>query len=232
MSVPRVQPPDANNEPSYLLTPIRTRALHYPSAKPLLIEAEIIHMEYFHLICAKEFALFFDLPLWEPLILRHTQYEAFLHHAALAIGALSRSQYHPPATNSTSMASQPSTATSFAIHHYGTAMHTLHNRLRGDYSVQNLQLAALASVVFSQIEFLLGIDSQLEVHLRAGYAVLCELGRCDGIRVVSTRHFDADARSTGGDILADTSRYNLLSNAILQLTAQVESFRRFRAARL
>jgi hypothetical protein len=189
-------------------------------------------MEYFHLICAKDFALFFDLPLWEPLILRHTQHEAFLHHAALAIGALSRSRYHPPATNTTSMASQPSTATSFAIHHYGTAMHTLHSRLRGNDSVQKLQLAALASVVFSQIEFLLGIDSQLEVHLRAGHAVLGELGRCDGIRVVSTLDFDPDAASTGGDILGATSRYSLLSNAILQLTAQVESFRRIGTARL
>ncbi|KAL3497184.1 hypothetical protein BJX62DRAFT_231795 [Aspergillus germanicus] len=86
MASPRNPPGDTtSNETSspVLLTP--TRALHYRSVRPLITEAELIHMEYFHLICAKEFALFFDLPLWEALILQHTHREAFLHHAALAI---------------------------------------------------------------------------------------------------------------------------------------------------
>ncbi|KAL3453025.1 hypothetical protein BJX65DRAFT_265350 [Aspergillus insuetus] len=225
MAAPQGEPD--NEAPHPMSTLLRN--IHYPSARPLLTETEVSHMEYFHLICAKEFAVFFDLPVWEPLILQHTVHELVLHHAALAIGALSRSRYHPPATDTTSMASQPSTAMSFATRYYGLAMQALHNRLYEDHSVQNLELAALASVVFSQIEFLLGIDSQLVVHLRAGYAVLGELGRCDGINVMTT-HGDGSCR--GGDLFAASSRHNLLSNAVSQLTAQVESFRRFGTARL
>jgi hypothetical protein len=108
----------------------------------------------------------------------------------------------------------------------------LHSRLQGDQSIQGLELAALASVVFSQIEFLLGMDSQLEVHLRAGCAVLEELGRCDASSIVSTR--PRISGFCGGGLLRHRSSYpdTLLSHAILQLSAQVDSFKRARRARL
>ncbi|CEL04582.1 hypothetical protein ASPCAL05710 [Aspergillus calidoustus] len=229
MASSRDQHPDASSHiASHTHLSISIRTLRCPPARPLT-ETELLHMEYFHLICAKEFALFFDLPVWEDLILQQTHRETFLHHAALAIGALSRSRYHHLVTSTTW---QLPNAIPFSIRQYGLAIQTLHSRLQGDQSFQGLELAALASVVFSQIEFLLGMDSQLKVHLRAGCAVLEELGRCDASSIGSTR--PRIPGFCGGGPLRHRSSYpdTLLSNAILQLSAQVDSFKRARRARL
>ncbi|PYH92494.1 hypothetical protein BO71DRAFT_485375 [Aspergillus ellipticus CBS 707.79] len=179
------------------------RILRYPPARPLL-DHERGHMEYFQIICAPEFSLFFDLPVWENLVLRATLTEPALHHAALAIGSLSSSRYH-------STAGAASSATSFAIRQYALAIQALHRRL--DRSPQSVELPVLASVVFGLIEFLLGLDSQLEVHFRAGCAMLENLS----MRQAEGSH------GTGG--------YDLLANAVSQLTAQVDSFVAFRVAR-
>ncbi|KAL2870709.1 Zn(II)2Cys6 transcription factor domain-containing protein [Aspergillus lucknowensis] len=214
---------------------ISSLTLHDQPAQLLLTEVELIHMEYFHRICAKEFALFFDLPAWENLILQQTRQEVFLHHAGLAIGALSRSRYHPSTTTAgpTSSSLGPQSPTLFSIRQYGLAMQELHSRLHGGLSGQRLELAALASVVFSQIEFLLGIDSQLEVHLRAGGAVLRALQRREGCGMpsMSVSGNQGSNRSEGED-LAPCNSYNILANAIGQLSAQVDSLKRFRRARL
>jgi hypothetical protein len=84
------------------ITPLSSARLHL-SATPLL-DSERRHMEYFRSICARDVALFFELPIWETIMLQGVQAEPTLHHAALAIGALSRSRYHPDGGRNITMA--------------------------------------------------------------------------------------------------------------------------------
>ncbi|KAK9239516.1 hypothetical protein V1525DRAFT_398303 [Lipomyces kononenkoae] len=163
--------------PRYAMTP-PIRSLRYPSAMPLL-DGEHEHMEYFQVVCAREFSLFFELPAWENSILQGTLAEPALHHAALAIGALTSRHYHPDIW-------QTQQAIVFSIRHYSMAIQDLHCRL--DESSQSLEVAVLASVVFSYIEFLLGLDSRVEMHIQAGCAMLENLyTRPDRTLAVSTQ---------------------------------------------
>ncbi|KAH8598528.1 hypothetical protein B0O99DRAFT_44234 [Bisporella sp. PMI_857] len=111
------------------------RSLRYPSARPLL-DSEHKHMEYFQVVCAGEFSLFFELPAWENIILQGALAEPALHHAALAIGALASGRYHPNIW-------QTPPAIVFSIRHYSMAIQDLYRRLDG--SSQSLELAFLAS---------------------------------------------------------------------------------------
>ena len=182
-----------------------TRSLRYPSARPLL-DGEHKHMEYFQVVCAGEFSLFFELPAWENILLQGTLAEPALHHAALAIGALTSSRYHPDKW-------QTPRAIAFSIRQYSMAIQDLHCRL--DESSQSLEVAVLASVVFSYIEFLLGLDSRAEMHIQAGCAMLENLyTRPDRTLAVSTQ---AGSNCQVGSL---STRYDLLASAMVQLTAQ------------
>jgi hypothetical protein len=184
------------------------RSLRYPSARPLL-DGEHDHMEYFQVVCAGEFALFFELPTWENIILQGTLAEPALHHAALAIGALASSRYHPDRW-------QTSRAMTFSIRHYSMAIRHLHCRL--DESSQSLEVAVLASVVFSYIEFLLGLDSRVDMHIQAGCAMLENLlMRPDRTLVDST---PLGLSCQAGNL---STSHELLANAMFQITAQVNS---------
>jgi hypothetical protein len=183
------------------------RGLPYPSARPLL-DGEHEHMEYFQVVCAREFSLFFELPAWETIILQGTLVEPALHHAALAIGALNSSRYHPDTWRAPP-------ATAFSIRHYSMAIQDLHRRL-DDGSSQSLELAVVTSVVFSYIEFLLGLDSRIEMHIRAGCAILENLyARNERTLAVSTQ---AGSNCQVGGL---STKYDLLASAMSQLTAQV-----------
>lgn len=190
------------------------RSLRYPYAKPLL-DGEHGHMEYFQVICAREFSLFFELPAWEGIILQGTLAEPALHHAALAIGALNSSRYHPDIR-------ETPRAIAFSIPHYSMAIQNLHRRLDG--SPQSLELAVLTTVVFSFIEFLLGLDSRFEMHIQAGCAMLKSL--CNG-------HYRTLAVSTevgsNRQVVRLSTRYDLLASAMFQLTAQINSLAAFRS---
>jgi hypothetical protein len=190
------------------------RSLRYPPARPLL-DGEHEHMEYFQVVCAGEFSLFFELPAWENIILQGTLAEPALHHAALAIGALTSSCYHPDIW-------QTPWAIAFSIRHYSMAIQDLHCRL--DESSQSLEVAVLASVVFSYIEFLLGLDSRVEMHIQAGCAMLENLyTRPDRTLAVSTQ---AGSNCQVGSL---STRYDLLASAMFQLTAQVNCFVAFQS---
>lgn len=189
------------------------RSLRYPSAKPLL-DTEHKHMEYFQVVCAGEFSLFFELPAWENIILQGTLAEPALHHAALAIGALTSSRYHPDIW-------QTPPAIVFSIRHYSMAIQDLHRRLDG--SSQSLELAVLTSIVFSYIEFLLGLDSRLKMHVQAGCAMLENLyPRHDRTLAIST---PAGSNCQVGSL---STRYDLFASAMSQITAQVNCFVAFR----
>jgi hypothetical protein len=189
------------------------RGLRYPSVRPLL-DGEHEHMEYFQVVCAGEFSLFFELPAWKNIILQATLAEPALHHAALAIGALTSSRYHPDIWHT-----RPAIA--FSIRHYNTAIQDLRRRLDG--SSQSLELAVLTSVVFSYIEFLLGLGSRTEMHIQAGCALLENL---------YTRHYRTLAVSTHAgsncQVGSLSTRYHLLASAMFQLTAQVNCLVAFR----
>ena len=183
------------------------RRLRYPSARPLL-DNELAYMEYFQVVCAGEFSLFFELPAWESIILQGTLAEPAMHHAALAIGALTSSRYHPGMWQIT-----PS-AIAFSIRHYSMAIQHLHRRL-DDGSSSSLELAVITSIVFSYVEFLL--DSRFEMHIRAGRAILEDLYvRHDRTVVVSAQ--------AGSNCQIDSlsTKYDLLASAMFQLTAQVD----------
>jgi hypothetical protein len=190
------------------------RSLRYPSARPLL-DGEHEHMEYFQVVCAGEFSLFFELPAWEYIILQSTLAEPALHHAALAIGALTSSRYHPGIW-------QTPPAIAFSVRHYSMAIQDLHRRLDG--SSQSLELAVLTSVFFIFIEFLLELDSLVEMHIRAGCAMLENL---------YTRHNRKLAVSTQAgsncQVSSLSTRYDLLASAMFQLTAQVNCVMAFRS---
>ncbi|KAJ5578808.1 uncharacterized protein N7459_007772 [Penicillium hispanicum] len=185
------------------------RSLRYPSARPLL-DDERVHMEYFHVVCAREFALYFELPIWENVILQGTLTEPALHHAALAIGTLSRDRYHPAI-------GEASSATLFSIRHYGLALQALCSRL--DESSQTLEIAVFCSVVFSHIEFLLGMDSQVEVHLQAGGTML------ESLYIRHERAIPISSGISSNPLIERLSaNYDLLATAIFQLTTQLHSF--------
>jgi hypothetical protein len=172
-------------------------------------------MEYFQAVCAGEFSLFFELPAWENDILQGALAEPALHHAALAIGALTSSRYHPNIW-------QTPPAIAFSIRHYSMAIQDLHCQLDG--SSQSLELAVLTSVVFSYIEFLLGLDSQVKMHIQAGCAMLKNLYlRHDRTLAVSTQ---AGSNCKVGSL---STRYDLLASAMFQLTAQVNCFMELRS---
>lgn len=192
------------------------RSLRYPSAKPLL-DGEHDHMDYFQVVCAEEFSLFFELPEWKNIILQGTLTEPTLHHAALAIGALASSRYYPGVW-------QAPPAITFSIRHYTIAIQYLHHRLDG--SSQSLELAVLTSVVFSYIEFLLGLDSRVEMHIQAGCAIFENIyTRHDRTLAVSTH------AGSGCQIGSLSPRCNLLASAMFQLTAQFNCLVAFRSNR-
>ena len=182
-----------------------------PSARRLL-PGEREHMEYFHVVCAEEFSIFFELPSWKDVILQVTLAEPTLHHAALAIGALNRSRYHPDR--------QIPHVVAFSIRHYNMAIRYLHRRL--DRSSQSLELAVLASVVFSFIEFLLGLDSQAEMHLQAGCAMLGSLYKKNDRTMAHSCPAGPKQR-----VGSSSANCDLLTNAMFQLTAQFDSLRQF-----
>ncbi|KAH8896331.1 hypothetical protein GQ53DRAFT_714043 [Thozetella sp. PMI_491] len=185
-------------------------SLGYPSARPLR-GGEFEHMEYFRAVCAGEFSLFFELPAWENMLLQGTVAEPALHHAALAIGALTRSRYHPDIW-------QSPPALAFSIRHYNIAIQDLCCRLDG--TTQSLELAVLASVVFSYIEFLLDLNNRVEMHIQAGSAILESLHtRHNRTLTASTQ---AGSNCQPGDL---STRCNLLTNAMAQLATQVKNSR-------
>jgi hypothetical protein len=187
------------------------RGLRYPSVRPLL-DGEHEHMEYFQVVCAGEFSLFFELPAWKNIILQATLAEPVLHHAALAIGALTSSRYHPDIWHIPP-------AIAFSIRHYSTAIQDLRRRLDG--SSQSLELAVLTSVVFSYIEFLLGLDSRTVMHIQAGCAILENLyTRTLAVSTLAGSNCQVGSLST---------RYHVLASAMFQLTAQVNCLVAFRS---
>lgn len=169
-------------------------------------------MEYFRAVCAGEFSLFFEVAEWEDIIVQGTLTEPALHHAALAIGALASSRYHPNVWQSTP-------AIVFSIRHYSMAILDLQSRLDG--SPRSIEIAVLASVLFGYIEFLLDTDSRIETHMQAGCSMLENLRRPDIILA------PFNGAGSNLEIGSSSTTYHLLARAMYQLTTQMTSLRHF-----
>jgi hypothetical protein len=52
------------------------------------------YFDCFFNIYSKEFSLYFESPVWESIILQAACTEPCIRHAALAIGAMSKNNYH------------------------------------------------------------------------------------------------------------------------------------------
>ncbi|KAF2118504.1 hypothetical protein BDV96DRAFT_643750 [Lophiotrema nucula] len=129
--------------------------------------------EFFHVVCAKDFSLYFENNFWEPILLRTAQTEPSIYHAALAISALSRRSYFPIQDWHDSVWRTPS-ATQYSILQYNLAIQHLNARLDG--SAESVWLAVLASIIFIQIQHLQDDFSLASVHLRGGLSLLPGLG--------------------------------------------------------
>ncbi len=112
-----------------------------------------------------EFSLYFELPLWESIILQAACTEPCIWHAALAISALSKNHYH-----SIESGSRNGSASEYAIKQYNLAIQKLNYCL--DASTRSWELAVLASIVFINIEVLQGHDNKVLVHLQSALAIL------------------------------------------------------------
>jgi hypothetical protein len=178
------------------------------------------HFHYFINICSKEFSLYFGSSVWESIILQAACTEPCIRHAVLAIGAMSRNNYH-------SQSSEP--ALEYAMKQYNLALRTLNDAL--DESARSLQLAILGSIAFIAFEVLWGVDIRARMHLDGALAILRSLSKDDA----NERKFQNDKSSILAVEKKDYKRIGLgsgtdlehLTGALSQLSEQVSSFEIF-----
>lgn len=175
------------------------------------------HFDYFINICIKEFSLYFESSAWESIILRAACTEPCIRHAALAIGAMSRNNYHSQSSK---------LALEYAMKQYNLALRALNHVL--DDSARSCELAILGSIAFIAFEVLWSVDTRVRMHLDGALAMLGSLSE-NG----------ADERKDQNDdssILAAERKYyrriglgpdtdlGYLVSALSQLSGQVSSF--------
>ena len=122
---------------------------------------------YFREICAKEFALYFEQPRWENIVLQAAHAEPCIRHIALSLGALSRHRYQP---NFLAGSQQPDSLLSYGLMQYSLAIQVLNERLAT--SPQRYELAVLASIMFVAIEALQEHQNQVQMLLDSIFYVL------------------------------------------------------------
>jgi hypothetical protein len=138
-----------------------------------LTHAEASYLDYFRLVCARDFAICFESTGWEKLLLRSVQLEPSIYHAALAIAALSRQQYSPP--QAWYYPGSTSSATEFSILHYNLAIQNLNGRL--ERSIESSRLTLLACILFIHIEAFQNFPGSgttptlISAHLNGGIAI-------------------------------------------------------------
>ena len=136
--------------------------------------------EYFQVVCASEFELYFETTLWRRLALQMAYNHSFTFHAALAISTLTQLHYFPHKWQNGEAPSKSPMA--YAAAQYNVAIRDLKERLKG--TTDNAELAIWASVIFATIEFLLPVHqdhrhystrrhpTDLTTHLKGGQAIL------------------------------------------------------------
>jgi Fungal specific transcription factor domain len=122
------------------------------------------YFDYFINVCSKEFSLYFESPVWESIILQAASTEPCIRHAALAIGAMSRNNYHSQSSE---------LALEYSMKQYNLALRALNDAL--DDSARSWELAILGSIVFIAFEVLWGVDTRARMHLDGAFAMLGSL---------------------------------------------------------
>ena len=142
-----------------------------------LTHAEASHLEYFRLVCARDFALCLDSEIWESLLLRSAYLEPSICHAAFALAALSRHGYAPKQVWHD--LGRTSSVNEFSMLHYYRAIQALNSRLEA--TIRSSELAVLASILFIHIEAFQNFpnveecSSLISTHLNGGLAIVYNL---------------------------------------------------------
>lgn len=123
------------------------------------------HFDYFFNVCAKEFSLYFESPVWESIVWRAACTEPCIRHTSLAIGAMSRNNYQHSGHLSDHLP-----VLEYSMGQYNLALRALNNTL--DQSARSLELAILGSIVFISLEVLLGVDNRVQMHINGAFAML------------------------------------------------------------
>ena len=176
-----------------------------------LSRAEGDHFHYFRTVCATTFSGYFHDSIWETLILQISYLEPCIRHAAIAIGALHRSQVHP--THAVADAGEGSN-TRYAVTKYLEAVKTLNQRL--DSSARSMELALFASILFMVFEVLQGNDIVGRMHLKGGLGIIQSLHR-QSIHVCPN--------STQSTVIhgRQLTELGVLTNAFLRLDVQASN---------
>ncbi|KAE9364318.1 hypothetical protein N431DRAFT_421185 [Stipitochalara longipes BDJ] len=178
------------------------------------------HFDYFINVCTKEFSLYFQSPAWESIILQAACTEPCIRHAALAIGAMSRKNYH-------SQLSQ--FPLEYSMKQYNLALRSLNDAL--DKSARSRELAILGSIVFIAFEVLWGADTRVRMHLDGAFAILGSLPEI-GVDERTYQHDGFSGLAAGTKCysslsLGSTTNVGYLASALSRLSGQLLSFGTF-----
>jgi hypothetical protein len=129
---------------------------------------EASFFEYFRLVCSRDLALYFESPWWEGLVLEYVHAEPSIYHAAIAISSMSRNEYYP--TTTWNDPGRTRSSAEYCLTQYNQAVRCLNHRL--DSSVESIELAIIASILFIYIEGMQGRTVLMRMHLEGGLALV------------------------------------------------------------
>jgi hypothetical protein len=141
---------------------------HLPNCVLFPTDFERIQFDYFRRICARDFALLFENPKWELILIQAACTERSIFHAALAVSVLSRTNYSP--VQDWHDPEFTGSAVQYAMVQYTRAIKCLNLRLGS--GVESSQIAILGSILFINVEGFQGYRRQMHVHLHGGLALL------------------------------------------------------------
>lgn len=113
--------------------------------------------------------LYFESPAWANLIIQAAYTEPCIRHTALALGAMSRYEYHRHSQSQTSS----KLTLDYSMKQYNLAIRALNEALDG--LTRSLELAILGSIVFIAFEVLWGADIRVKMHMNGAYSILDSL---------------------------------------------------------
>ena len=124
-------------------------------------------LDYFRVVCCKEFQGYYTTRLWDSFFLQVSHVEASIRHAVLALSALHYSIY------ACDLSSKRSSFKQYAASNFTTAVRELNGRL--DQSLYSHKLALYASLIFTLYELLTGDEVVSLFHLRHGVNIIASL---------------------------------------------------------
>lgn len=148
--------------------------LSTPLLKPvptlMLSESDAQNFDYFRVVCAQDFSRYFEVKLWQRLVVQAAASEPCILHAVLAIGCLSQIREE---REEGAVIDASTSQFSYFLIHYNTAIKLLRQNLQSPNA--NWVLALLGSLVFIAIEVLQSHDDVAYMHMRKAFAILRNL---------------------------------------------------------